>query len=352
MAAENVLGSSVLIVIPDLKTPREVYSACEDARARGVTVSCPSIQEQEAFLGSLGKISVAIPYNSDNRRNVGYLMALDLGCDFIISIDDDNYCIPGSSFFEEHSIVAKPPIEQESAETGTGWFNCCELLETSPSTIYPRGFPYHARFKEDEILYNTERGQVHINEGLWLEDPDVDAISWLNRPPRVENFKNRSVLLGESVWAPINTQNTAIARKAMAAYYYVPMGYTVAGVTIERYGDIFSGYFCQACARYLGYRVRLGTPVVRHTRNPHDHVNDLKHELGCIMLLEELTDWLRDLTLDGTTYQEAYLSLADQMEFAVESLDGPIWDQATRGYFHQIAYYMRLWVEAVETIGL
>lgn len=38
------------------------------------------------------------------------------------------------------------------------------------------------------------------------------------------------------------------------------MGYRHNGQVIDRYADIFSGYFVQACAKHLGHAVRFGTP--------------------------------------------------------------------------------------------
>lgn len=351
MTAEGVIESCTLIVIPDRKTPTELYQACENARVSGANMRCPSLHEQEDFLNKLGSISSIIPYNSDNRRNIGYLMALDDGCDFIISIDDDNYCITHSPFFREHMVVAESEIEMESVNSDNGWYNFCELLTTGPPSIYPRGFPYHSRHRETATDFRTEKGTVHMNEGLWLQDPDVDAITWLSSPPRVDAFDERSVLLGKDTWTPINTQNTAIAREAMTAFYFLRMGYPIAGMDIDRYGDIFSGFFCQACVRHLGHRIRIGAPIVDHIRNSHNHIEDLRQEFACILLLEDVSEWLRELSLDGTDYPESYLSLADQLEHAVEGFGGSIWNQAARGYFHQVAYYMRVWVEAVTTIG-
>ena len=62
---------------------------------------------------------------------------------------------------------------------------------------------------------------------------------------------SKSLLLGENVWSPINTQNTALTREAAMTYYYVRMGYPLTGMRIDRYGDILSGYFIQKCVKHL-----------------------------------------------------------------------------------------------------
>lgn len=346
---EGLLDEVLLIVIPDLKTPSQLFEKCEETRRKGVKVLCPTVEEQDAYLDKLGKIRQIIPYNSDNRRNVGFLMALETGCEILISVDDDNYPRPLEPFFKEHSCVNKK-VELEAVNSNNGWFNICSLLDVEPQTTYPRGFPYRYRHKNPEIVSTKEEGIVHINAGLWLGHPDIDAVSCLYSPVESKAFKGKSVLLGYNTWSPINTQNTAISRDAIPAFYFLRMGYPVMGIPIDRDGDIFSGYFVQACARHLGYRIRFGTPVTEHKRNSHNYLKDLSHELACIWILEDITEWLREVKLQGDTYIETYLCLASMLEDAVEKFTGFIWNDVTRGYFHYMVYCMRTWIDAVRRI--
>ena len=349
--SEGFVDLCEVIVIPDRKTKPQVFEQCKQLKKQGIRIECPTLEEQNVFLKKLGDIYRIIPYNSDNRRNIGFLMAMEKRCDFIISIDDDNYCRPREPFFREHAIVCQEEVELEAVHSSNGWFNICDLMVVEPPNVYPRGFPYHARSQASKLEFIHERGKVHLNAGLWLRDPDLDAITWLANPAQAISFPGQSVLLGQNTWSPINTQNTALYRGAVAAYYFVRMGYPIDGMRIDRYGDIFSGYFCQACVRHLGYRVRVGTPVVDHIRNTHNYLRDLTYELGCIWLIEDITAWLKEVGLEGNTYAQAYLSLADALEDAVARFSGFIWNDLTRGYFHQMAYCMRTWVKAVRTVG-
>lgn len=346
---EDLLEDVSIIVIPDLKTPSRLFDKCEEIKNRGVKVFCPTIEEQDAFLDKLGNIKQIIPYNSDNRRNIGFLMALDKGCEVLISVDDDNFPRPSEGFLKEHLIVNQK-IRVETVHSNQGWFNICNLMEVEPKTTYPRGFPYCHRHKNPEIVTKIEEGIVHINAGLWLGHPDVDAVSCLYSPVQAKVFKGKSVLLGNKTWSPINTQNTAIAGDAVAGYYFLRMGYPVLGIHIDRDGDIFSGYFVQACARHLGYRIRVGTPITDHKRNAHNYLKDLTNELACIWIIEDLVEWLHAINLEGKTYTETYLCLADLIENAVEKFSGFIWNDATRGYFHYIAYCMRIWIQTVKSV--
>src|SRR5581483_6567631 len=98
------------IVIPDEKTPAAAYERCRSLSEEGLRITCPTIEEQERYLTGIGLPPATVPRNSDNRRNVGYLMAYGSGSDFLISIDDDNYCLEAEDYFGEHSIVCRNDV--------------------------------------------------------------------------------------------------------------------------------------------------------------------------------------------------------------------------------------------------
>ena len=340
-----------VIVVPDRKTPERAYSRCAEMSAKGLRTKCPTIEEQENFLRSIGLRPDTIPYDSDNRRNVGYLMAYAQGPDFLISIDDDNFCRPDEDFFAEHAVVCGAESVQTVADSATGFYNICSLLEMEhPGPIYPRGFPYRFRHQDERLQRAGRSVSVHMNAGLWLLDPDIDGITWLVAKPRVTGFKGESLVLGTRTWSPINTQNTALRHEAIPAYYYIRMGYPLLGMPIDRYGDIFSGYFAQACTRHLGGHIRVGTPVAEHKRNSHNYMKDATNEWACIQLSEDLIPWLMEARLEGTSYSDVFRSFSFALEDAVENFRGSIWTPAVLGYFHQMAYYIRAWLAACRQI--
>jgi Reversibly glycosylated polypeptide len=339
------------IVIADRKTPQAAWQICRDACSAGLRCHCPSLDEQEAFLRRVGIPSETIPYDSDNRRNIGFLMALENGSDFMASIDDDNFCLPAEDYFAAHAVVTAAPEPHLTASSATGFLNICELLDyDGPARVYPRGFPYRARHEDERWRVETELAEVHVNAGLWLRDPDVDAMTWLVAPARVTGFRERSLVLAPSAWSPVNSQNTALRRAAIPAYYFIRMGYSMSGMPIDRYGDIFSGYFTEACTKHLGGAVRFGSPVAEHRRNSHNYIKDASREWACILTLEDLLPWMVEAKLSGDSYLEAYLSLSHLMEDAVERFQGTIWTDTARGYFHQVAHHMRAWLKACRSI--
>jgi len=315
-------------------------------------IVCPTIEEQETYLRRVGLPDGLIPYNSDNRRNIGYLLALEAGADFLVSIDDDNYCTAEEDFFQAHSVVCEGPADAEAVDSSSGWFNLCDLMRIEPpSPVYPRGFPYFARHKNAEVKDRKVQATIRMNAGLWLQEPDLDGITWLVAPVRAKQFSGRSRVLGDQTWSPINTQNTALHRDVIPSYYFIRMGYPLAGLPIDRYGDIFSGYLSQACVRHLGHAIRVGTPVADHRRNSHNYLKDALNEFGCICVLEDFLPWLHEARLNGGTYCEAYAALTQGIEEVVSSFTGQIWSDAVRGYFHHMAYCMRQWAKACKTVG-
>jgi len=85
------------------------------------------------------------------------------------------------------------------------------------------------------------------------------------------------------------------------------MGWQVPGGKIERYGDIWGGYFLQAILAGLPYCVAFGRPLVDHRRNPHNYIDDLRHEFWGMIL----TDWLVDLLRDD--FQPAGTNICDRV---------------------------------------
>ena len=335
-----------VIVIVDRKTPPSVAAACAK---HGVL--CPTLDEQEAFLEKFPSMHGRIPYDSDNRRNVGFLMALERGAEVLISIDDDNYCLDDIDFAGEH-LATGAPTELPAMESSDGWINLCGFLESSTADpIFPRGFPYFAR-RETRALVEAPApaARLAVNVGLWLSDPDVDAIARLGQAPRISAWSGRTVRLGRGTWTPINTQNTAIVRDAVAAYYYVRMGFSVGGLKIDRYGDILSGYLVQKCVKARDEAIRVGPPVADHRRTPHNLFKDLYHELAGMVLLDDLLPWLVEADIGGGSYRELYAALAAAIEEKSATMHGFVWDDGGREFLVDTVANMRAWLDAVALI--
>lgn len=352
LEASNRMNETTLFIIPDRKTPLSVATAAKSARDGGFNVQCPTLEDQEAFLNRLDVPSGFIPYDSDNRRNIGFLMALDAGCDVLISIDDDNFCLAGRDFVGEHHVVGRSsadPIVQSS----DSWFNICSLLAGwSGSPIFPRGFPYNAQHKPRSTMYVQQSHPIPVamNAGLWLDEPDVDAATRLCRSPKIHEFIGPSIVLGPDVWSPINTQNTAMTREFALVYYYIRMGFPLRGLNIDRFGDILSGYLTQKVIKHCGQGIRVGAPILDHRRTPHNLFKDLYHELAGMVLIEEFIPWLIELKLDGSSSTDVYAALADAIAAASKNFKGFIWDDGGRDFLLEMSRLMTTWLRAIRHI--
>ena len=345
-------ADTTIRIICDRKTPASVFAAAAAAQRQGFRIDCPTLEEQEQYLKHLGVPDGFVPWNTDNRRNIGFLRAWADGTDLLISIDDDNYCVTEDDFVGAHSVVGS----REPALLATGpWFNACSLLQsTVQGPIYPRGLPYAAR--RPELLRQptgapTPAQPIAVNLGLWLGEPDVDAVTRLAQRPRIHAVSGEAVLLSPETWSPINTQNTGLMRAAMPAYYYVRMGFALQGMKIDRYGDILSGYFVQKCAKHLGHCVRIGSPVLDHRRTAHDLLKDLYQELAGIMLVEDLLPWLTEARLQGSDYATAYASLAAALSEQAPRFKGTVWDEGGRAFLVETATCMQTWLRALQQIA-
>lgn len=351
LEAHGRLDDVEVIVIPDRKSPASSWAVAEAARRRGVRVAYPAMEEQERYLDRFPRLKPLIPYDSDNRRNIGYLMALEGGAELVVSIDDDNFPAAEHDFIGEHAVCgARRTLDTVSAPGG--WYNICNLLETTPVgvALFPRGFPYRARRADLAHGFSPQDRRIGVNVGLWTGDPDVDAISRNFVTGRARRWTGRTIGLARGTWSPINTQNTGLHRELVPAYYYILMGEKIGGLVIDRFGDILSGFFLKKVCEHLDWGIKVGGPICDHRRTPHNLFKDLYHELAGIALLEDFTAWLEALKLEGATVPDAYRSLAEHIEAGVEGFRGYLWQDDARAYFRKIARAMKVWIDVAEKL--
>lgn len=280
-----------LWVIGDRKTPVECKDLAASATQKGLETIYLDIEDQDNWGRRCPGFYHRIPYNNETRRNIGYLCALEDGCEVLISIDDDNYPVSDGDFIGAHSITGSEwngPTLREA----TGFHNVCEYLRFDPQRdVYPRGFPFRLRGRHNnpEQVPAISGSRIGVTAGLWLQDPDVDATTWLNGSiTGIQYTGDTFQVLQQDTWSPINTQNTSIIRELIPAFLCIPMGWGVPGGSIQRYGDIWGGYFLQALMKGTPYLAAFGHPIVEHRRNPHDYIDDLRFEYWGMIL----TDWL------------------------------------------------------------
>lgn len=345
----NELENMQFYVVGDYGTPATCRDRVEHYRAQGLPWVYLDPETQEKFLAPFPELAAEIPWNSDNRRNIGFLMAYRDRCDVIVAIDDDNYPCQDWPFLDGHRHVGKT-VTLPSAKGHNSWFNLCGMMQVNcktqgiDGTVYARGFPYKRRDPRCDFIDPTPTtGTVAINAGLWSGDPDVDAATRLVTGCEAEPRFTQSALLAPNTLMPINTQNTALIRDAIPAYYYVKMGHPIGGMKLDRFGDIFSGFFVQKCAQAVGHSVRVGSPVVEHRRSPHNLYKDLWHELAGMVILDDGLELLETPLTDTRTYSEAAQILSSWLWDWAQKQTGFLWDNDLKHYFGSISKNMELW---------
>jgi len=283
-------------VVGDRKTPASAGELAREISQRGLETVYFDIAQQDEW-GRAFAFYKLIPYNTDGRRVFGYLKSLEEGCQLMVSIDDDNFPA-GDDFIGHHSRTGQKWTSSLLREPRE-FHNICEYLTLEPHRlVFPRGFPFQLRGhvnRPEQVLAPADAA-IGVTEGLWLDEPDVDATTWLNGKIKGIAYRGPDVfVLDQRTWSPVNTQNTSVVRELIPAFVFTTMAWPVPGGKLDRYGDIWGGYFLIALMQGTKYHVAFGRPLVEHRRNPHNYVDDLRCEFWGMIL----TDWLLQLLRDS-----------------------------------------------------
>ncbi len=341
-------------VVGDRKTPASADSLAREISRKGLETVYFDVAQQDDW-GRQFPFYETVPYNTDGRRVLGYLKALEEGCSVLVSIDDDNF--PAADDFIGHHRTTGQNWSGALVREPQGFHNICEYLSFEPSRlVYPRGFPFKLRgqLNNPEHVVGRKNLRVGVREGLWLREPDVDATTWLNGNVRALSYDGPDTfVLEQMTWSPLNTQNTSVIRELIPAFLFVTMGCAVPGGKLDRYGDIWGGYFLLALIVDTPFHVAFGRPLVDHRRNAHDYVDDLRYEFWGVVL----TDWL--LQILRTEFRPGSKQMTDRVLELAEFLESraamnvPPWCPIEIKEFLKLTSdRMRLWSSACNQIGV
>lgn len=326
------------IVIGDRKTPTGTADYCADlSRRSGIECRYVAPDEQESYLSRWPKFRDYLPWNSIDRRNIGMVMAYQGGADIVVTIDDDNYLAQPDYLGSHDHLGETQPIEAVSNQSG--WWNVCEMLsEARGIPFYHRGHPYSKRWTADEAFQTTSMVQARavVNAGLWLDDPDVDAIARLNAPIRATGpsplYRPR-IACDVGTWAPFNSQNTAMTRDLIPAYFLFPC--------VGRYDDVWASYVMRHLTDTAGDLVTYGSPLVRQKRNPHSYFKDFDDERFGVEHTDMFIEAVRACILPDGPYRARFAAVATQFPQRIaEACERTGKDAAL---FDEVAHGMTLW---------
>jgi hypothetical protein len=217
------------------------------------------------------RCSSVIGWNKIMRRNIALLEAIKSGADVIVTIDDDNLPID-RHYFDVFRAIFADPFSGLLVDSDSRWFDVGRLLDPP---VHHRGFPYDQRQAEQILKMSPTVGaEVGVAAGLWMGDPDIDAMERItNRPTvhRMAEILRDGILVAKNCYAPFNSQNTAF-RRELAPLMMVWVG-------VGRYDDIWASYLAQRVMRDTPYHVHFGRPLVWQERNAQNLWTNLKDEI-------------------------------------------------------------------------
>mgnify|MGYP003950854175 CR=1 FL=1 len=325
-----------IIIVGDKKTPADVKEFClKLSKQYSILVNFLDIKFQEDYLKKYPDLAKYLPYNHIARRNIADLLAYEKGFETIIRIDDDNYPMK-EDFVGQHSLVGKN-LNATVIKSSNGWYNICEeLIDEDKIPFYPRGYLYSKRWEETKITTLKDNVKVVLNAGLWLGDPDVDAITRLCKRINVIKYKEsfgENFILDKSTWCAINTQNTSYSAELIPASLILPY--------VGRYDDIWSGYLTRKIIDYMNHYISYGKPVILQKRNEHNLWNDLDREINGNIYSDHLIKVLNSINLSKLTYIDCYYELAKKLEENIEE---------NKEVFNKVILGMKIWAEVINKI--
>ncbi|MFN3307470.1 MAG: hypothetical protein ACK42Z_09850, partial [Candidatus Kapaibacteriota bacterium] len=253
------------IIVGDKKTPHDLVRRTVAELGNAIYLS----DEDQEKLGY--ECSKIIGWNKITRRNIALLEAIKLRPDFIITIDDDNIPID-LNYFRCFDDIFSATFSGIMVTSQTRWFNVGDLLEPP---VYHRGFPYDQRNNRFNFqMKPVVNKKVAIAAGLWLGDPDIDAMDRLVNKPMVLGFSDllcTGIVVDNQIFAPFNSQNTAYL------YEIAPLMMVLVGV--GRYDDIWSAYIAERILMETEYYLHFGKPFVWQERNTQNLWRNLRDEL-------------------------------------------------------------------------
>ena len=331
------------VVVADKKTPLEAETYCKELQQRtGYEVDYFTIERQEEYLKRFPALRDFFPYNCIQRRMIGLLFAYEIGSPVIITIDDDNF-LADKDYFGQHAVGHAK--EMRLARSGSGWLNVCALLEEKDGRpFFARGFPVEERRTNEQWQFATGIVRPVVNAGLWLGDPDIDALERLSHFPEpldaVGYRGEEQLAVAQGTWTPFNSQNTALLREVIPAYMLVPH--------VKRMDDIWASYIIKRIADHKGDSITVGRPLVKQDRNPHNYWRDLEDEKGQALTVR-FVDMLKNISLSGTSYQDCFKEIVEGLARAVETRQDL--SQSERAFMQEFVKGLRVWVETCRTLG-
>lgn len=267
---------SQIIIIED--NPEKTFRVVEDKRI--LHYSWKEIEEM------LGEKSWIISRRDAAIRNFGFWLAWKNKADYIVSLDDD--CLPAAP---EVNLVTE---HIESLTNVPRW--CGSILGQRV-----RGLPYRNQGTFTNVV---------LNHGLWMGEPDFDAIQTLSgENPKIELPKHNR-LLAQGQYYPMCGMNICFKREVTPLMYFALMG---EGYPYRRFEDIWCGVISKKVCDHLGLLVSVGRPFIFHSKASDPFVN-LEKEAPGVRLNEIFWEKVDRIELSGKNPCDCMLEIGEGLK--------------------------------------
>jgi reversibly glycosylated polypeptide/UDP-arabinopyranose mutase len=232
-----------IITVYDGEKPKAEHTPC-------VLFGDPQMYSLKEIMGK--EVDLISNYNA-SVRNLGFVLAKQLGYDIVITLDDDTR--PDGDTIGDH-------LKALAQDVPVSWINTA--IVNNKYTDYMRGFPYEIR----------QERPVMLSHGVWKGVPDRDAptqlIAGAHTP--VDFYKGP---IPKGVLFPFCGMNVAFRISALPYIYYAPVGQFKGA---ERFDDIWGGIPMKKDFDTNGWAIVSGFASVKHER-ASDPFKNLEREV-------------------------------------------------------------------------
>lgn len=266
--------------------------------------------EHQATLGY--RILAHVPYNSNLRKSVGYLFAIQHGAKMIYDADENASVLGGNLSKVFDTELTGPKSRKENILQYVYIHNRTTVnpyIHFGQRSVWPRGLPLECISNINPDIYygQVSSGQQYIQQGLANGFPDIDSVFYHTRKSASGSFDINfdphalPVALPQGTMAPINNVNTLFHAPAFWAL--------MLPVSVKPpVSDIMRGYWAQRLLWEVGgylviyppsiYRKDVQKPLsFEDEKDLHDNV-------------ERLTEFLVAWTSKKPTLFERVLDLS------------------------------------------
>ncbi len=273
LVEDSKLQNFELVLVGDKKTPASLSKIAE---------SSVHFYNLESQINSKFLSGRTLPVNHYARKNFGYLVAADMGCEWINETDDDNRLFV--EFWDR-----QVPNKLVKNLTSSHWVNIYSAF--GMGEYWHRGIPINEVQRANSLIIHEidSSSSIACVQGLADGDPDIDAICRMLYKPVTEFPRADSFIVEPGFYSPTNSQLTRWRTELTLPLLYLP------STVPWRVSDIWRGLIVQRYFAISDLRTQFRGGLGFQDRNEHDLLKDFIDELEVHMSTRILLEILETI---------------------------------------------------------